>query len=89
MNKAKEQSLSFKANEGDIFTAGTDNPIRVETNAARQELSPYVTVSDNLKAKISHSVFCDMVNLGIEQDGTYGIWSDDVFFYLYNLEGTD
>ena len=88
-NKGKKQSLSFEANVGDIFTAGADNPIRVKTNAVSQEPSPYVTVRDNLDAKITRSVFYDMVNLGIEHDGKYGIWSNDVFFPLDNLESTD
>jgi hypothetical protein len=88
-DKGNEQSLIFEPNVGDIFKAGPDNPIRVETNAENQEPSPYVTVRDNLEAKIARSVFYDMVDLGITHDGAFGIWSDGVFFPLGNLENAD
>ena len=87
--KGKEQSLSFEPNVGDSFKAGADKPIRVETNAETREPSPYVTVRDNLEAKITRSVFYDMVDLGIKHDGIFGVWSDGVFFPLCNLGHTD
>jgi hypothetical protein len=87
--RGKKQSLSFEPNVGDNFKAGTDNPIRVETNAETQEPFPYVTVRNNLEAKITRSVFYDMVDLAIEYDGAFGIWSDGVFFPLGNLESAD
>jgi hypothetical protein len=62
-NKAKEQSLSFGANVGNILAVGTYNPIRIGTNAVRQELSPYLTVHGDIEAKINHSVSYYMVNL--------------------------
>ena len=87
--RGKEQSLSFELNVGNSFKAGAENPIRVETNAETQEPSPYVTVRDNLEAKITRSVFYDMVDLGIKHDGIFGVWSDGVFFPLGNLERAD
>lgn len=84
-----EQTLNFETNVGDIFKAGANNPIRVETNAETQEPSPYVTVRDNLEAKIVRTVFYHMVDLGVEHDGAFGIWSEGVFFPLGNLEGAD
>lgn len=88
-NKGKEQSLSFEPNVGDIFTAGADNPIRVETNVLNHQPSPYVIVRDNLEAKITRSVFYDMVNLGIKFEGAYGIWSNGIFFPLDSLVNTN
>jgi hypothetical protein len=64
MIKAKEQFLSFEANVGDIFTAGTENPIRFETNAVRQKLYRYLTTRGNVDAKINHKVSIYMANLG-------------------------
>jgi len=84
---ANEQTLTFETNVGDIFKAGADNPIRVVTDAKTQEPSPYVTVRDNLEAKISRAVFYDMVDLAVEHEGAFGIWSDGVFFALGKLEG--
>ena len=87
--QGKKQSLSFEPNVGDNFKAGSDNPIRDDTNAETQEPFPYVTVRDNLEAKITRSVFYDIVDLAIEYDGAFGIWSDGVFFSLGDLESAD
>ena len=88
-NRGKNQSLTFEPNVGDIFKAGANNPIKIKTNIVNLQPSPYVIVRDNLEAKITRSVFYDMVNLGIKLDGIYGIWSNGVFFPLDNVENSN
>jgi len=79
------QVLHFETNVGDTMSAGADNPIRVETDPETQEPSPYVTVRDNLEAKIARPVFYDLVALGLEHAGDFGVWSNGVFFPLGRL----
>jgi len=80
------QVLHFETNVGDTMSAGPDNPIRVETDPETQEPSPYVTVRDNLEAKIARPVFYDLVALGVDHDTAFGVWSNDVFFPLGSLK---
>lgn len=82
----ESQVLDFETNVGDTMTAGPDNPIRVETNPVTREPSPYVTVRDNLEAKIARPVFYDLVALGVEHAGAFGIWSKATFFPLGSLK---
>lgn len=82
----ESQRLCFETNVGDTMTAGPENRIRVEIDPQTQEPSPYVTVRANLEAKIARAVFYDLVDLGVEKDGAFGVWSDGVFFPLGSLD---
>ena len=79
------QVLRFETNVGDTMSAGPDNPIRVVIDPQTQEPSPYVTVRDNLEAKIARPVFYDLVALGLEHGGAFGVWSNGVFFPLGSI----
>jgi len=79
------QVLQFETNVGDTMSAGPDNPIRVVIDPQTQEPAPYVTVRDNLEAKIARPVFYDLVALGLERDGAFGVWSNGVFFPLGSI----
>jgi uncharacterized protein len=76
----EDQALHFETNVGDTMSAGVNNPLRAEVDPETQEPSPYVTVRDNLEAKIVRAVFYDLVELGVEKDGAFGVWSGGVFF---------
>ena len=45
-----------------------------------KEPSPYILVRSNLDAKISRSVFYDLVNIGYDYENYFGIWSGGHFF---------
>ncbi len=83
--EGEDQLLHFETNVGDTFTAGPDNPVRVETDSETLEPSPYVTVRDNLEAKITRAVFYDLVDLGIEKGDSFGVWSGGQFFPIGKL----
>lgn len=82
----QDQVLNFETNVGDTMAAGPENPIRVETDPETREPSPYVLVRDNLEAKIARPVFYDLVALGVEHAGNFGIWSQATFFPLGSLK---
>lgn len=75
------QVLTFRTNVEDEVMAGSEHPIRVAL-APNGEPSPYVHVRDRLEALISRAVFYDLVELAVERDGRFGVWSAGVFFPL-------
>lgn len=82
--EGKEQVLVFTTNVDDVTAAGPDAPLRVETDPATGEPSPYVLVRDRLEALINRAVFYDLVALGTEEDvdgeTRFGVWSGGAFF---------
>lgn len=88
--EGRDQVLVLRSNVDDTVTVDGDHPIRVETNAATGEPSPYVLVRDRLEARISRAVFYELVDLGrAEETGgesVYGVWSSGDFFPLGSLD---
>lgn len=80
-----QQGLAFTTNLGDVAVAGSDLPIRVETDPVSLEPSPYVLVRDGLEAKISRPVFYELADLAEAYEGSagqLGVWSQGEFFEL-------
>ena len=77
------QNLLFRINIDQWVTAGRDNPIRVTFNPVTGEPSPYILVRRGLEARISRSVYYELVALSVEDKmnkGTFGVWSGKNFF---------
>lgn len=85
----KDQTLRFRTNLDDWVEAGPDHPVRVETNPATGEPSPYILVRDRLEALILRPIFYQLVDIGEEtgEGGTprLGVWSKGTFFTLGSL----
>jgi uncharacterized protein len=91
------QILTFRTNVDDIVIADEAHPIRIETDPESGEPSPYVMVRDGLEARLTRSVFYQMVDLGVEMgvekahgddkysETTYGVWSSGQFFQIGSL----
>jgi uncharacterized protein len=81
------QELIFRTNLGVEVTAGPDHPIRVEESDVTGEPRPYILVRDNLEARITRSVFYEMVEraqtLGDGEEVQVGLWSMRTFFPLW------
>ena len=60
--------LKFTTNVGDEVTAGPDNPIRVEIDAATGEPRPYVHVRRGLEALILRPVFYELAEMAQEKE---------------------
>ena len=79
------QVLAFRTNLGDVFAAGADLPIRVETDPVSLEPSPYVLVRGALEAKLTRPVFYELANIAEGYEGSagqLGVWSQGQFFEL-------
>jgi hypothetical protein len=75
-----DQRLTFETNVGDATPAGPENPIRVTRDPATGEPAPYVHVRRGLEALIDRKSFYRLVDLGVERDGAFGVWSGGEFF---------
>lgn len=84
--QGERQTLRFTDNCDNVFDAGTDHPLRVETDPATDEPSPYVRVRGAFEALINRSVFYELVELVVpgQCDGAecLGVWSGGCFFAL-------
>ena len=74
--------LEFETSVGDQVIAGPDHPIRVETDPKTGEPSPYIHIRAGLEARLSRAVFYELVDLGFERDGVWGVESKGTFFAL-------
>lgn len=85
----RDQVLILRSNVDDTVTVDRDHPIRVETDAATGEPSPYVLVRDRLEARISRAVFYELVDLGRTGEAggksVFGVWSSGTFFSLSSV----
>lgn len=81
---ARDQTLTFTTNVGDVTVAGAEHPIRFVVDTETGEPAPYVHVRARLEALINRAVFYDLVELGTEEEHEgkrwFGIWSGGVFF---------
>ncbi len=78
----RQQILRFETNVGDMSVAGPAHYLRFAFNPETDEPAPYVHVRARLEALINRAVFYDLVALGEEVDGQFGVWSEGRFFPL-------
>lgn len=99
----REQILTFRTNLDDTVEAGENHPLRVDFAPGSHEPRPYILVRDGLEARLTRSVFYQLVALGCLDDraledpgegrGTgegldFGVWSNGKFFSLGTLAET-
>lgn len=79
----QDARLSFRTSLGDEVNADAEHPIRVETDPATGQPSPYILVRDRLEALIGRAVFYDLVALAEDDgNGMLGVWSGGIRFPL-------
>jgi uncharacterized protein len=86
----RDQILSVRTNVDEIVTIDNDHPVTVATNRNSGEPSPYVTLRPGIEARLSRSVYYQLVDLGVEADREgahmFGVWSSGCFFPLGSTE---
>ncbi len=80
IGEGKNLNLKFDTNVDDTIVASKDYPIRVSIDKNTNEPSPYVLIRKNLEAKISRSVFYELVNIAEHYNNKFGVWSGGSFF---------
>jgi hypothetical protein len=85
------QKLIFRTNIDENVVADADHPLRIVVDPVTGEPSPYVEVRDRLEARLSRSVYYELVELGgeetINEETQFGVWSAGTFFVLGKLDG--
>jgi hypothetical protein len=78
------RALRFRTNVDDWVVCGPENPLRFEPEAGTGGLKPYLHVRRDLWAKVTRTLFYDLVELGEERDlagkRMFGITSGAEFF---------
>ena len=76
--------VSVRTNVDEIVTIDHDHPLRIVVDPSSGEPSPYVTVRPKIEARLTRSVYYQLVELGTEEvvdnEQVYGIWSSGTFF---------
>lgn len=86
----REKVVSFRTNMDELVTVDAEHGLRIATCPETGEPLPYVHVRDGLEARLTRSVYYELVALGFEEkvDGEelYGLWSSGTFFPLGRLD---
>jgi hypothetical protein len=84
------QRLHFRTNVDDWVACGIEHALRFEPEIATGGLKPYLHVRRNLWAKVTRSLFYDLVELGEERDVSgermFGVVSAGEFFGMAAAE---
>ncbi len=85
-----DQILSVRTNVDEIVTIDKDHAITMMTDPGNNERLPYVRLREGIDARLSRSVFYELVGLGVEEtvDGAHilGVWSSGLLFPLGSTE---
>lgn len=86
-----DQEVRFRTNLDEWVTAGHSHPIRMSVSPVTSEPRPYIIVKDRLEARITRSVYYELVERCVRrhpgQEAEVGIWSRQTFFTLGALPG--
>ena len=89
IGKGKNQSLIFRTNVDEYVQANLAHPLKINENCKTGEPSPYILVRNNLEAKLTRSVFYQLIDLGVEkverENQTFGVWSNGTYFEIGKL----
>lgn len=81
--------VSFRTNVDELVTVDADHPLRIVECPETGEHMPYVYLRDGLEARLTRSVYYELVAHGFEEkvggDDLYGLWSSGIFFPLGRL----
>jgi len=84
--EGRARCISLRTNIDETVPVDGDHPLRVSLDPESGEPGPYVTVRNGLDAKLTRSVYYEIMNLGseetIEGSPLFGIWSHGCFFPL-------
>ena len=85
-NPGLKQLIEFRTNVDTLFVLSPKHPFKMELHPKSRELRPYVYLTSYMKAKLTRTVYYELVNLGVDfKDGDnnlFGVWSSAHFFVL-------
>ena len=75
------RTIAMRTNVDDVVTVGPDHPLRFERDD-HDGVKPYVRVRHDLWARVTRALTYDLIGLGEERDGTFGLWVGGTFFAI-------
>jgi hypothetical protein len=85
-----ERTLIFRTNVDDIVRCDPEHPLRFEPEAGTGGLRPYLLVRRELWARLTRTLFLDLVSLGevreVEGKRLFGVASAGTFFAMAPVE---
>lgn len=85
----RDLMVSFRTNVDEMVTVDDAHPLRIAECPETGEPMPYVYLRDGLEARLTRSVYYELVAQGFEEkvggDDLYGLWSSGTFFPLGRL----
>lgn len=85
----RDLCVSFRTDMDEMVALDADHPLTVVYPPGAADPTPYVLVRDGLEARLTRSVYYELVALGWEEkvgeERLYGIWSNGIFFPLGRL----
>ena len=87
----RAQKLIFRTNIDENVVVDAGHPLRIVVDPTTGEPRPYMTVRRGLDARLTRSVYYELVELGGEEtingETQFGVWSAGLFFVLGELDG--
>jgi hypothetical protein len=87
-----DQIISLRTNIDQIITVDQNHPITVVESSGSGGPVPYVEIGGGLQARLTRSVYYDLVGRGVEhpmdEGNLFGVWSAGCFFPLGKLDGS-
>lgn len=84
----RDTVFSFRTNVDEIVTLDETHGLRIVCK--KDGAPPYLTVREGLEARLTRSVYYELVALGLEEtiagERLYGVWSKGIFFPLGRLD---
>lgn len=88
--RGRGQTISFQTNVEEIVTVDAHHPLYNENSPFSGTLTPYVQLPRRLSAKLSRSVYYELMELCVQEtdsdNDSFGVWSAGVFFRLGSME---
>ena len=85
------QEITVRTNIDQTVAIDGDHPLRVTVDPETGEPRPYVALERGLEARVTRSVFYQLVDLAVEEtvggDHILGIWSGGLLFPLGPMDG--
>ena len=79
--EGRDRTLAFRLNSGDFVTAGPDHALLLRETSDGPH--PYLHVRGGMEALIARSVYYELMNLALDEQGERtGLWSGGAFFPL-------
>ncbi len=82
-----DRIITLRTNIDALVIVDDNHPIRVDTDPETNEPSPYLVLDGGMEARISRPVYYELVSLGEDRNGAFGVWSCGGFFPLGVLDG--